>query len=88
MPSDHKSKDFTYTAESGQSLTLPLRLKVGTLRKARKLEEVDFAFTIIESIADEKSLEVIDEMDAAEMRVMFEQWQRAYNDRAGASLPE
>lgn len=88
-PQDHKQKDFTWPLEDGSGeITLPLKMKVKILREARGKSDLDFMFIVIDGIAPPKVQAQIDEMDAGELKRMFEQWQVAWQARSGASVPQ
>ncbi|MBP2211083.1 hypothetical protein JOJ87_001427 [Rhodococcus ruber] len=78
--------EFVYTAESGETITLPAfkTIKPGLLRKVRKLEAGDQFFTILEAVADEDTLAVVDEMEMEE----FTEFQRAWVESSGVDLGE
>ena len=75
---------FTWTSPAGVEIALPPmnRIKSGVIRKNRKLDPVDAAFTIIESIADEDTLAKIDDLDTEALNDLMEKWQ------AGVSVGE
>lgn len=80
-----KSDVFEYTHD-GKKITLPLlnKLKFGVIRKLRKLEDTEQMFSMIELVADEKTLAVIDDMDQDEIGKFMEAW----NEASGIELGE
>lgn len=71
-------KTFTFT-HKGEEYTIPsfTSLPVGAIRKARKAkDEVDQAFTIIESVVDKdaKTLDAIDDMSMEEFQSFIQAW--------------
>ena len=81
-----KSDVFEYTYD-GKKITLPLmnKLKFGVIRKLRKLEDTEQMFQMIELVADEKSLAVIDERDQDEIGKFMEAWNEASDVDLGES---
>ena len=80
-----KSDVFEYT-HAGKKITLPLmnKLKFGIVRKLRKLEDEEQMFAMIEMVADEKTLAVIDDMDGDEVGEFVKAWR----DESGIDLGE
>lgn len=76
---------FVYTTSDGKTVSLlPFdRIPAGVFRKARKSNEMDMTFSIIEAGADEASLAVIDEMPLPALNDLFTAWSEA----VGADLP-
>jgi hypothetical protein len=75
---DHLSTTFEHTFANGKTVSVPKFKKVmtfGRARKLRALSEAEQMFTIFEDICDEKTLAVLDEMDADETSEFFEAWQ-------------
>lgn len=77
-------EQFHWTSPSGAEIVLPhiSKIKAGLLRKYRKQEEIDMVFSIIESVADEKTLALIDDLDQGDLEKFMEKWQ------AGSSVGE
>lgn len=73
---DHNGK--TYTLASADTLD------AGFARKNRKLSPDDQFFTVLEALADEETLAVIDSMRKQE----FEKFQRAFFAHSGIELGE
>lgn len=76
---------FHYTFGS-KKITLPLfdALPFGVIRRLRKESEQEQFFQLLEAVADEKSLAVIDTMSSSEVSDMMTEWQ----DAAGVKKPE
>ena len=72
------TEQFHWTAPSGAEIVLPYmdKIKTGVIRKARKLDDTDAMFTIIESVADEATLAAIDDLDTSELNDLAEAWQK------------
>lgn len=87
-PEDHQKplEDFEWETASGEVLTLPSagRIKAGLLRKIRNQPEVDAMFTMLETVAGDDALALIDDMELSELTDMIAAWQKA----AGVSVPE
>jgi hypothetical protein len=60
----------------GKTVELPdfKNMPVGVIRKARKLEQEDQMWFIIESVLDEKQLAVIDALDIGEFNELMSGW--------------
>lgn len=86
-PQDHLAKapkTLTFDID-GKKITLPnlIHVKPGVLRDASKQSnDFDKMWTLIEAVADEKTLKVIKDLDAAPWGELMSQWQQ------GAQLPE
>lgn len=80
-----KSDVFEYTHD-GKKITLPLmnKIKFGIIRKLRKLDDTEQMFSMIELVADEKTLAVIDDMDQDEIKKFMSEW----NEASGVDLGE
>lgn len=72
-------KNFTFTHD-GKSYTFEKSLervrKPGWLRKNRRRDEIDLAFTILEEVAGDEALAAIDDMDEAQFQTIMEQLNR------------
>ena len=82
-PQDHKrpkaetaSEPFSFE-HNGESFTLPpaSSIKAGMLRRFRKLDDLDVAFSILEEIADDEALAALDDMGIAEFNEVVSDWQ-------------
>ena len=88
MPQDHKTAgEFVWTSPDGAKIKLPSMstLRGGTVRKYRKLPEVDFMFSILEDMADPAELDKIDELSTTDLNALFTAWQA---DEDGATFPQ
>ena len=86
-PAEPKREDvFTFDTEAGDTIVLPpfKKAKPGVLRKARKLDQVDQFFTILESLATDEALALIDDLESDE----FQDLQRAWFENSGIDLGE
>jgi len=88
-PQDRKKPStedvFTFEYE-GNWYTLPKfrSWSAGLMRRIRKLSDVDATFTVLEEVADAKTLAAIDSMSLDEFNAL----QQAWVDHAGVSLGE
>jgi len=81
-------KVFTWTTDDGDTVTIPLRLKLKALRGLSKKEmNVDTMFEMFEAIAPSQG-EVAEEMDVNDFQAMFVAWQEEYTKLSGATLGE
>ncbi|WP_104128004.1 hypothetical protein [Cryobacterium sp. Y57] len=66
---------FHFTGNDGKDYTLPKVVKSGVLRKARNArDDVDYAFNVIELVADAEALDALDDMEAKEVADIFNDW--------------
>ena len=81
-----KSDVFEYTFD-GKKITLPLlsKLKFGLIRKMRKESAEEQMFMLVEQLADDETLAVIDEMDSGQVAEFMEAWQEASDVDSGES---
>lgn len=79
---------FHHTTEAGAEITLPRFRNVpsGVVRKLRKSSEVDFIFGMIEAVADEATLEAIDQVGMVELAEIAKAWQQDSAVTAGESV--
>lgn len=72
---------------NGHTIELPhlKNLATGVLRKVRKMDHLDAAFTIFESIADPESLDGIDSMTLEEFLDFQKAWEKASDATLGES---
>lgn len=78
QPKDHlpKAELDTFTHEpTGVTLPKFSRIKFGTLRKMRKLDEDDVPFFLVEELADEDNLAIIDALEPDQVGDLFKAWQ-------------
>lgn len=77
---------FTFEYEGKDYTLLPAsKIKAGVFRKVARMEnELEAMFTLVEAVADEDALEVLDEMPLDQFGEVFKAWQ----EHSGASLGE
>jgi len=70
--------DFTWTSPDGKSVTLPSLNSVpgGVLRRHRKLEELDFLFSVLEDVATDEQIEAVDAVGLGDLNNLFAAWQK------------
>ncbi|MGK9222070.1 MULTISPECIES: hypothetical protein [unclassified Microbacterium] len=78
---------FHHTLPDGHELTLPRfeNVPVGTIRRTRRLPEVDQVFTILEELIPESDLEHIDKLDRAEFNAFVKAWREGSEIGLGES---
>lgn len=59
-------------------------LKPGLIRKIRNRSDIDAMYTLLEEVLDEKSLEILDEMDPDAYAELIDEWR----EHSGVSLGE
>lgn len=81
-------KQFTWTTDEGATITIPMRLKLGVLRRmaGRELDAATM-FDIVDTIAPGQG-EVLDEQDVNDFTAMFTTWQKEYTALQGATPGE
>ncbi|MGN6589505.1 MAG: hypothetical protein ACTHKE_04360 [Sphingomicrobium sp.] len=92
QPQDHKAKaaevsecfSFEHKGETYTFKNTIEHITPGFLRKNRKLNDLDAFFTILETLADEEQLEVIDSLTHEE----FGQLNRDFYEHLGAQRGE
>lgn len=80
--------EFTFVTEAGDTIVLPsfATIKPGTIRKARKAEDqLGQLFTIFEVMADEETLEILDDLEQEEYAEVFKEWAEASKVSLGES---
>lgn len=77
---------FMYNAENGTEIDLPpmSAITAGMLRKYRKLDEMDFMFSILEDVVDPDELAKIDDLPLVEVETLFRAWQK----HEGVTVPQ
>lgn len=70
--------EFVYE-HNGEEIRLPhfKNLPFGTIRRLRKADEAEQLFGLVEDVADDDTLAVIDAMGMADVEALFEAWQKA-----------
>ncbi len=71
------TEKFHWESEAGAKVSLPrmAQIKAGIIRRHRKSDPVDFIFSILEEVSDEKTLAVVDDLTTDEINDLFEKWQ-------------
>lgn len=83
-----EGRTFTWTTEDGDTVTIPLRIRLGMIRQiTHKALDADTMFEILDDLIPDQA-EVLDNMDLNDFQSMFAAWQREYQALAGASLGE
>lgn len=81
------SKNFTFE-HGGTTYTFAHSFdrvrKPGWLRKNRRRDELDLAFTILEEVAGDEALAAIDEMDEPAFKALMERINKAMTGESGA----
>lgn len=82
-------KKFVWTTEDGDTIEIPLRIKLKVLRGLSDLDADNVAtmFALLEQVAPNQA-DVLDEMDVNDFQRCFATWQQEYNSLNGASLGE
>lgn len=68
--------------------SLSILTKPGFVRKNRHKDEMDILFTLLEEIAGDEALAVIDDMETKEFETFATQFNKAIEEYQGASLGE
>lgn len=81
-------KTFTWTTDEGETVTIPMRLKLGVIRRMAD-RDLDAAamFEIVDTIAPGQEA-VLDEQDVNDFTAMFRTWQEEYTALQGATPGE
>lgn len=68
---------FHHTLSDGYEIVLPKfeNVKVGIIRRTRRLSQVDQVFTILEELLPEEAFEHLDELDREEFNELAKAWQ-------------
>lgn len=81
------SEMFKYEFEDGRKVEiLPYkRIKAGVMRRNRSGNASDQAFSILEEVADEKTLEILDDQDQEQMNEFLQAWLKDSGVKVGES---
>jgi hypothetical protein len=81
-------KTFTWTTEDGDTVEIPLRIKLKVIRDLAD-RDMDAAamFAILERVVPDQT-DTLDEMDLNDFSAMFSTWQDEYQKLSGATLGE
>lgn len=68
---------FHYTTAAGEKVTLPKfkSVSAGVIRRVRKESQAEQIFTVLEDLADEATLRLVDDLDAQEFNEFVQAWQ-------------
>lgn len=83
------TEKFHYTTSSGEHITLPWpenAFKAGFIRRNRHVGQEELAWLMIEKVADEETLTVIDGLNIKEFGDVMEKWQQGTGTNLGESL--
>lgn len=81
-------KTFIWTTEDGDTITIPLRIKLKVIRGMAGRElDADAMFDMLDKLVPDQS-DAIDEMDLNDFQAMFSAWQSEYESLSGATLGE
>lgn len=82
-------KTFTWTTDEGDTIEIPMRIKLKVIRTLadRDVDDVATMFAILEQVIPDQA-EVLDEQDINDFTQMFQTWQTEYTKLSGASLGE
>lgn len=72
------TEKFHYETAGKKQVTLPKfgQIKAGLIRKVRKENTVEQMFSILEAVADEKTLDILDDLDTSELNELMAAWQK------------
>mgnify|MGYP007087611768 CR=1 FL=1 len=78
---------FHYTLEDGREIVLPhfKNLPFGVVRKLRKEDEAEQLFSLVEQVADDNALAIIDTLGMSEIETLFAAWQKDSGVTVGES---
>lgn len=81
-------KTFTWTTDEGDTITVPMRIKLKVIRSmADRDMDAGAMFDILEKIVPDQA-EVLDEQDVNDFMQMFRTWQSEYTALSGATPGE
>lgn len=88
-PQDHKSpatEDFVFASSAGE-VRLPKfgAIKFGVIRRMRKEDPAEQMFMLVEEVATEDVLTVIDDLPQKEIESLFTEWQEDSGVEQGES---
>lgn len=68
---------FHYTTDGGEKITVPKfkTVPAGVIRRVRKESQAEQIFTVLEALADEATLALVDDLDADEFNRFVQAWQ-------------
>ncbi|MBW3663575.1 MAG: hypothetical protein KY469_10790 [Actinobacteria bacterium] len=73
------NEQFHHRLDDGREIVLPhmRNIKAGLIRKVRRLSEADQTFTILEAVADDDVLAIIDDLKGHQLEELMEAWEKA-----------
>lgn len=76
VPQDHQDGRFHWASPTGVQITLPRMGKLPSklLRETRKLDAEDRMWTLLEAVADQATMDLIDTLPAEDLNVLGEKW--------------
>jgi hypothetical protein len=82
-------KTFTWTTDEGDTIEIPMRVKLKVIRSLanQDVDDVATMFAILEQVIPNQA-EVLDEQDVGDFAAMFRSWQSEYTKLAGATPGE
>ncbi|MDP9183849.1 MAG: hypothetical protein M3P04_13875 [Actinomycetota bacterium] len=83
-----EGKTFIWETEDGDTVTIPLRIKLKLIRSMSSIElDADGMFAFLEALIPDQTA-TLDEMDVNDFSTCFKEWQTVYNGLQGADLGE
>lgn len=82
------TEKFHWTSPGGVEIVLPrlAKVKSSVLRKNRLKEADDYMFSVIEAVADEETLALIDDLDTEDFAEMTSAWaETSVGESSGSS---
>lgn len=78
---------FHHKLEDGREIVLPhfKHVPFGVVRKLRKENDAEQMFTLVEEVADDDTLAIIDTLGMEDIDQLFTEWQEASKVTAGES---
>lgn len=73
------TEQFHHRLEDGREIVLPhmRSIKAGLIRKVRRFDEADQMFTILEAVADDDTLAIIDDLARDQLEELMKEWEKA-----------
>lgn len=81
------TEQFHWKTDDGREVVLPRfnQLPFGVVRKLRKEDEAEQLFGLVEQVADEDTLAIIDTLGMGDIETLFTAWQKAGGVSVGES---
>lgn len=81
-------KTFTWTTEDGDTVDIPMRIKLKVVRELSGRDlDAEAMFLVLEKLIPGET-DTLDEMDLNDFQDMFGAWQKEYSKLSGATLGE